>query len=75
MSKMVIDLEDWNEIYNGYMKSIEDHIQYLKEDIADDLEHDWDYTAMEHSREWYEYTSMKNLLNNINDAVKELYPK
>ena len=76
MTEEFIRLKDWDRIYDKYMNHIEDRTNSLKEELKDGLENDWDYSAMQNSREWYTYVSLKNMLKNIdNDILSEVKVK
>ena len=71
MSKLVIDLEDWDEIYDKYMKQIKKCIRKRKKELIDDTDDDYCVSALRDAYRWVDSDNQKCLLNNINTALKE----
>ena len=71
MSKKVIDLEDWEEIYEKNMKQILKCIRNRKKELIDNADDDYCVSALKDAYLWCDSNTQKCLLNNINTAIKE----
>lgn len=71
MGKKVIDLADWEEIYEKNMNMIMKCIRNRKKELIDDTDDDYCVSALKDAYRWVDSDNQKCLLNNINTAIKE----